>query len=272
MNPIVYNLRDILEESITRKTLMNPQLSLRSISRDIGVSVTCLSDYLSKRTNISIDNGKKILEWLDLSKEQDEFLMKTIIYESSKNEKLRNDLMDFFAEYGYGKAFFDNELHLELFRDFEERERLIYYKDGTPQSGDSRICFRILVLLREKESRKEVSHFYEMFNDMTNLTSGIGYYYQENEGFFRGLLKNSFQRTQLTQIFDQQNLNLAGGFNQDGLPTVKSVHTKTLFTDERGIMNFEFTKNSFCMKGKIFDKNNDFLNPRDAFMLYKRIG
>lgn len=59
--------RLLLINELTHRQNRNAAYSLRAFARDLGVSVTALSDFLGKKRNLSSKNLEKIIESLNLS-------------------------------------------------------------------------------------------------------------------------------------------------------------------------------------------------------------
>lgn len=67
---MTFNYIGKLKDSFREKKTRNPSYSLRAFSRDLGVSVTALSDVLAGKRNFSEKNAEKISEALCLSNEE----------------------------------------------------------------------------------------------------------------------------------------------------------------------------------------------------------
>ncbi|MEQ1878918.1 MAG: DUF4423 domain-containing protein [Bdellovibrionia bacterium] len=69
------NARSLLLEEFTSRRTRNSAYSLRAFSRDLGIGVTSLSDFLAEKRNLSRSSLKKIVESLRLSPLQGEELV-----------------------------------------------------------------------------------------------------------------------------------------------------------------------------------------------------
>jgi len=69
------NARSLLLEEFTSRRTRNSAYSLRAFSRDLGIGVTSLSDFLAEKRNLSRSSLRKIVESLRLSPLQCEELV-----------------------------------------------------------------------------------------------------------------------------------------------------------------------------------------------------
>lgn len=83
-------LRQILQSELGRRQNTNPRYSLRAYARDLGVGVSCLSEVLSGKRNLSPKNIIKVLNLLKLSKEQKDQIVAQVLQNSRLEESYLN--------------------------------------------------------------------------------------------------------------------------------------------------------------------------------------
>jgi len=64
MQPELSELRNYLVQEFKTRKGFKPQYSKRAYSRDLGLSLTCLSDFLSGKRDLSLKNIDKIFKYL----------------------------------------------------------------------------------------------------------------------------------------------------------------------------------------------------------------
>ncbi|MCB9091136.1 MAG: TIGR02147 family protein [Halobacteriovoraceae bacterium] len=77
--------RHFLKEIYSCKKKINQSYSLRAYSRDIGVSVSFLSEVLNKKKNLSLGIAQKIAKNLSLDKNKAEFFLLMVSLESASS-------------------------------------------------------------------------------------------------------------------------------------------------------------------------------------------
>lgn len=96
---------DILSDEFQRRKALNHQYSLRSFSRQLGLSSGNLSEILSKKQGISTRRAQSIAKSLKLKKREEEYFILLVQknYARSKKERQRANerLLDFYRD-SYG--------------------------------------------------------------------------------------------------------------------------------------------------------------------------
>lgn len=63
----------------------NPRVSLRSVARKSGISAATLSQFLTEKTNLNLDNALKIIQWLGLSDRDSQAVFAQVVRENIKD-------------------------------------------------------------------------------------------------------------------------------------------------------------------------------------------
>jgi uncharacterized protein (TIGR02147 family) len=84
------NYRNILKNTLRKKTQDNPMYSLRAFARDIGMGASSLSEVLNGKKNLSIKMANQISIRLDFSKKMSEKFITLVQFETTKNSNLKN--------------------------------------------------------------------------------------------------------------------------------------------------------------------------------------
>jgi hypothetical protein len=64
MNAELHELRSYLSKEYETRTKLNPLYSKRAYSRDLGISMTSLNDFLSGKRSLCFENINKIFRYL----------------------------------------------------------------------------------------------------------------------------------------------------------------------------------------------------------------
>lgn len=87
--------RDYLKKELEKRQKKNKRYSLRAYARDLGVSVTALSQLLSGKRDLSGENLSSALRALRVSKKQTEvFLSQISRHESNEEDPQESDLLE----------------------------------------------------------------------------------------------------------------------------------------------------------------------------------
>ena len=90
-----FDYRVALANELTARTARNARYSLRSFARDLGVSVTALSDVLSGKRHFAVKNAYRVIEKLGWSPLQSEAFLQNIVAgvppKQTREEILLND-------------------------------------------------------------------------------------------------------------------------------------------------------------------------------------
>lgn len=102
----VFNYRFALARELKERIARNPRYSLRSFARDLGVSVTALSDVLSRKRNFSLTNAERVIGRLGWSPLQRESMLETIAKpavpaDGREELLLSDDLFHFISDWYY---------------------------------------------------------------------------------------------------------------------------------------------------------------------------
>ena len=64
MQPELSELRNFLRNEFNKRKIFKPQYSKRAYSRDLGLSVTSLNDFLSGKRDLNLKNVDKVFKYL----------------------------------------------------------------------------------------------------------------------------------------------------------------------------------------------------------------
>ncbi len=64
MDTNLVELRSYLDKELKTRTKLNPLYSKKAFSRDLGISATSLSDFMSGKRNLNFENVDKIFGYL----------------------------------------------------------------------------------------------------------------------------------------------------------------------------------------------------------------
>jgi uncharacterized protein (TIGR02147 family) len=86
--------RSFLKKTLAEKVMRNPAFSLRSMSRQVGLSPSLMSDVIQGKKRLSLDSGTKISSWLKLKPREKEYLSSLIQLEQAKSEELKVSILE----------------------------------------------------------------------------------------------------------------------------------------------------------------------------------
>jgi len=208
--------RDFVSDLIEWRRYKNSMYSMRSFCKCCDISASSLSDYLSGQNFISINNAIKIMSGVDLEGKQIDYFFLLIAYERAEDQESKDKIYEQIkvlrdlADTGFAadvRALFNT---LEIAKEYR------YRIDGT-------MIFRVLSLLRDKKSKKKVSHFLDHFFSSDFQTAATGYFIKSKDGSFKSYLEKGFYKESSLESFSDINQNLKVNFNKDGLPEVESM-------------------------------------------------
>lgn len=91
--PMIYEFDDpihFLKSVIKQKTDSNPQYSLRSFAKKLGISPGALSLFLNRKKRISVERAHSIAQALSLDSKSTDYFMTLVQLEGAKSESLKN--------------------------------------------------------------------------------------------------------------------------------------------------------------------------------------
>lgn len=113
------NYRTYLKSELAEKISRNPNYSLRSMARNLGIASSTLSEVINGRANLSVNNARKIAGALNLEKNQTNYFCDLVQLNSETDPETRELLVERIEKL-YPKAKASTDLTLEVFKQMSE--------------------------------------------------------------------------------------------------------------------------------------------------------
>lgn len=109
------DFREFLRDELQRRSLRNSKYSLRAFARDIGMSISRLSETLSSKAGISMSTGQLIAQRLKMSDVEKEYFLNLIIAKHGRTSEARKKAQRRIKQYKARRIFIQlRENHKEL--------------------------------------------------------------------------------------------------------------------------------------------------------------
>lgn len=230
----------------------NSRVSLRGVAKTIGVSQSTLSEFLSGKRTLSIDNSEKVIHWLGVESDLADYLLLTATYELTSDEVSKSRIKEKLQKYYFGQIFLDSRRVDDFLLLTEPRLQVLYCKKTTKELSPSFLT-RTLVLLRDKVTKEPVESFYELLVDHSNPSVYGGYFLKNSNSYFNAFLVKQFNEGHRGIVHHPANQNVEVQFDSQGFPHV--IGTTTFMTNESkksGVFNFLFSRESMIATGNTF--------------------
>lgn len=240
------DFRSIFKEALELKLKSNPNLSISSLSKKIGLSKSTVSEYLKDKHSLSIVNIIKVIKWIATNKDEEEFLFFSALSGYSKNPLFLN-LVNEKLDYWEKGQLFENRKDLQKFiKNTCIDEQYYYIKTQLNDDTKHLPSLRVLTTLKCTKTGKKLPHFQDYVIHLKTLLCGGGYFIQNPDASYCNYQYFNFNFANSGIVLDERNKKLRVDF-EDGLPRIQSVASKNLKTNEIKYLNFTFGPDDFSL-------------------------
>jgi transcriptional regulator with XRE-family HTH domain len=240
----------------------NKSYSIRSFCINADIASSTLTDYLNKKSKISLESELKLIEAFKLNREEENYyslLVKLERLKGSKYRELIKSHVDQLSSIGWR----DSRRELDgIINSLEPAQEFKYVMPNT-------LTFRVLVFLKNKKTKEISSHFIDRYMSSDFEVACTAYFLKNDDDTYRCYLKRGFLETSQLEVVLPNNIEVH--FSNTGFPDIKNLTLTTLNSELLVHGGISFTDAHAHVYGERFNSQNPEVTLEIVDDLYLRL-
>lgn len=237
-----------LKDTVESIKMKKPGLSLRSIAGKALLAPSTLSEVMSGKKKLSMENALKIVNYLELDRSEKNHLILLAEKQFARTNRAKTDIEDRIA---INSPLVSIEIAEEIQSRIDKEHVIDYYHYITEDKKMSRTLMKF--------GQQDFSGFFcDSFSSIDQTFSGYAYFLPNNDSSYRAYYSTLLHsQTNNPYLFHANNLRLKVDFDTDGFPSIENIRIKRKSSAEYTLGHIIFSDTQVEVCGSVFSTHTD---------------